>query len=384
MKAAKAKVIMDTGAHAAALAVKSARVDVVPGYPITPQTSIMEAVAQMIESGELDARFIPVEGEHSAMAAAVAASAAGARVFTATSSNGLLYMHEVLHMAAGGRLPIVMCNVNRGIFAPWTLWADHQDSFSQRDTGWIQYHCSSNQEVFNTILQAYRVAEQINIPVMVNFDGFAISHCLMPLTLPPQDRIDIFLPPHEPEWRLDPAHPSSFANVTNAAEYAPFRQMLSEDIMSAFPLVKKAAKEYKKATGMWDGDTIDTYLLEDAEVVVVAVNSMAAELRLSVDILRAKGIKAGLLRIRLYLPFPTDDIVKALPKNALVCVLDRNYNFGHSGGILASELKSALFGLRSDIIIRNRVVGIGGIDLTRRFMAEEIVSMMGEKKRRRA
>jgi hypothetical protein len=155
MKAAQ--VIMNTGTHAAALAAKCARVDVIPGYPITPQTSIMEAIAAMVESGEMNARFIPVEGEHSVLAAAVAASAAGARVFTATSANGLLYMHEVLHMASGGRLPVVMCNVNRGIFAPWTLWADHQDSFSQRDTGWIQYHCSSNQEVFNTILQAFRV-----------------------------------------------------------------------------------------------------------------------------------------------------------------------------------------------------------------------------------
>lgn len=372
------QVIMDTGAHAAALAVKYARVDVVPGYPITPQTSIMEAVASMVENGELHARFIPVEGEHSAMAAAVAASAAGARVFTATSANGLLYMHEVLHMASGGRLPVVMCNVNRGIFAPWTLWADHQDSFSQRDTGWIQYHCSSNQEVFNTLLQAFRVAEQINIPVMVNFDGFAISHCLMPLTLPSQEYIDRFLPTHEPEWRLDPANPSSFSNVTNAPEYAPFRQMLSEDIMSAIPLVKKAAQEYKEATGMWDGDTIDTYRLEDAEVVAFAVNSMAAELRLSIDILREQGIKAGLLRPRLYLPFPTEDIINALPKNAQVMVLDRNYNFGHPGGILAQELKSVCFGRRNDLTIKNRVMGIGGIDLTRRFMADEIRAMIEE------
>jgi pyruvate ferredoxin oxidoreductase alpha subunit len=373
-----AQVIMDTGAHAAALAVKSARVDVIPGYPITPQTSIMEEVAAMVENGELHARFIPVEGEHSAMAAAVAAAAAGARVFTATSANGLLYMHEVLHMASGGRLPVVMCNVNRGIFAPWTLWADHQDSFAQRDTGWIQYHCSSNQEVFNTILQAYRVAEQINIPVMVNFDGFAISHCLMPLTLPSQEDIDLFLPPHEPEWRLDPLHPSSFSNVTNATEYAPFRQMLSNDIMDSIALVKQAAQEYQKITGMWDGDTIDTYLLEDAEVVAFAVNSMAAELRLTIDILREQGIKAGLLRLRLYLPFPAEDIIRALPPNAQVMVLDRNYNFGHPGGILASELKSALFGRRSDVTVKNRVIGIGGIDLTRRFMADVIRAMMEE------
>ncbi len=373
-----AQVIMDTGAKAAALAVKCARVDVVPGYPITPQTSIMEAMAAMVENGELHARFIPVEGEHSAMAATVAAAAAGARVFTATSANGLLYMHEVLHMAAGGRLPVVMCNVNRGIFAPWTLWADHQDSFAQRDTGWIQYHCSSNQEVFNTILQAFRVAEQVNIPVMVNFDGFAISHCLMPLTLPAQEDIDRFLPPHQPEWRLDPANPSSFSNVTMAVEYAAYRKMLSEDTLAAIPLVKQAAQEYKDITGMWDGDTIDTYKLEDAEVVVFAVNSMAAELKLSVDILREQGIKAGLLRPRLYLPFPTEDIINALPQNAQVMVLDRNYNYGHPGGILAAELKGVLFGRRNDVTVKNRVMGIGGIDLTRRFMAAEIRSMMDE------
>jgi len=374
----KSQVIMDTGAKAAALAVKSARVDVVPGYPITPQTSIMEAIAAMVENGELHARFIPVEGEHSAMAATVAASAAGARVFTATSANGLLYMHEVLHMASGGRLPVVMCNVNRGIFAPWTLWADHQDSFAQRDTGWLQYHCSSNQEVFNTILQAFRVAEQVNIPVMVNFDGFAISHCLMPLTLPAQEDIDRFLPPHQPEWRLDPAHPSSFSNVTMANEYAAFRQSLSEDTIAAIPLVKQAAREYQQITGMWDGDTIDTYQLEDAEVVAFAVNSMAAELRLSVDILRNQGIKAGLLRPRLYLPFPADDIIAALPRNAQVMVLDRNYNYGHPGGILAAELKSILFDRRKDVTVKNRVIGIGGIDLTRRFMAAEIRAMMDE------
>lgn len=372
------QVIMDTGAHAAALAVKCARVDVVPGYPITPQTSIMEAIAAMVEDGDLHARFIPVEGEHSSMAATVAASAAGARVFTATSANGLLYMHEVLHMASGSRLPVVMCNVNRGIFAPWTLWADHQDSMAQRDTGWIQYHCSSNQEVFNTILQAFRVAEAVNIPVMVNFDGFAISHCLMPLTLPPQEDIDRFLPPYEPEWFLDPKNPSSVSNVTNAPEYAVFRQMLSDDILTAIPLVKQAAQEFKDITGMWDGDTIDTYRLEDAEVVAFAINSMAAELRLSVDILRQEGIKAGLLRPRLFVPFPTEDIINALPPNAQVMVLDRNYNYGHPGGILAAELKSIFFGCRNDITVKNRVMGIGGIDLPRQFMADEIRAMMNE------
>ena len=193
-----------------------------------------------------------------------------------------------------------------------------------------------------------------------------------------QEDIDRFLPPYQPEWRLDPAHPSSFSNVTNAPEYAVFRQMLSRDILASIPLVKQAAQEYKDITGMWDGDTIDTYRLEDAEVVALAVNSMAAELRLSIDILREQGIKAGLLRPRLILPFPAEDIMEALPRNAQVMVLDRNYNFGHTGGILASELKSALFGRRSDITVKNRVMGIGGLDLTRRFMAAEIRAMMDE------
>ena len=372
------KVTMETGAHVAAIAAKCARVDVVPGYPITPQTSVMEAIAEMVETGEMNARFIPVEGEHSAMAAAAAASAVGARVFTATSANGLLYMHEVLHMVAGGRLPLVMCNVNRGVFAPWTLWADHQDSFSQRDTGWMQYHCASNQEVFNTILQAYRVAEQINIPVMVNFDGFAISHCLMPLAIPDQEDIDRFLPAHRPEWRLDPKHPSSFCNVTMATEYAPFRQMLAGDILSVLPLVKEAAREYRECTGMFDGDTIETYKMDDAEVVAVAVGSMASELKMSIDMLRQEGIRIGLLRPRIYLPFPAEDIIGAIPKKALVAVLDRNHNYGHPGGILASELKGIFFGRRHDLTVRNRVVGIGGTELTNRIMAEELRSMMNE------
>lgn len=372
------KTVMDTGCHVAAYAAKSARVDVVAAYPITPQTSVMEAIADMVAKGEMDCKFLPVEGEHSAMAATVAAAATGARVFTATASQGLLYMHEVLHMASGGRLPVVMANVNRGVFAPWTLWADHQDSLAQRDTGWLQYYCSTNQEIYNTLLQAYRVAEQINLPVMVNFDGFALSHCMMPFHIPEQEDVDAFLPPHQPEWFLDPANPSSFSNVTEAATYAPYRQMLAEDIVGAISAVKQAAAEYKVHTGMWDGDTIETYRLEDANYVVFAMGSMSSEVRLSIDKLRDEGIKIGLLRLRLFRPFPAEDIITALPQNATVLTLDRNYNFGHQGGILAAELKSELFGRRHDITVKNRVMGIGGVDLTWQFMADELRSMMEE------
>ncbi len=369
------KTVMDTGCHAAAFAAQSARVDVVPGYPITPQTSIMEAVSEMVAAGELHARFIPVEGEHSAMAAAVAASAAGARAFTATSSQGLLYMHEVLHMAAGGRLPVVMVNVNRGVFAPWTLWADHQDSLAQRDTGWLQYYCASVQEIYNTILQAFRVAEEVDIPVMVNFDGFALSHCMMPLNIPEQEVVDAFLPPIDSTWRLDPNSPSSFFNVTLADDYAPYRRMLAEDVLAAAGNVKQAAADYQTHTGMWNGDTLEPYRMDGAEVVVFAMGSMANEARLSVDRLREEGVPAGLLRLRLFRPFPAEDILAALPQGATVAVLDRNYNFGNEGGILASELKAALYGVRDDVTVLNRVMGIGGVDVSWQYMAEQLMQM---------
>ena len=368
---------MDTGTHAAAYAAQSARVDVVPGYPITPQTSVMETVAELVEAGEMDCRFIPVEGEHSVMAATVAASAAGARVFTATASQGLLYMHEVLHMAAGGRLPIVMANVNRGVFAPWTLWADNSDSLAQRDTGWIQLYCSSVQEIYNAVIQAYRIAEQVNIPVMVNFDGFALSHCMAPLSIPDQDVIDSYLPPHSAEWRLNPADPTSFYNVTLAKEYAEYRQMLSEDTLASLPIIKKAAAEYKEKTGMWEGDVVEPYRLDDADIVVFAMGSMASELRLSVDLLRERGIKVGLLRLRLFRPFPREDIIKAIPKGATVAVLDRNYSYGYEGGVLAEELKGTLFGVRDDVTVTSTVMGIGGVNIDYKFMAEEISRIVG-------
>ncbi len=370
-------VIMDTGCHAAAFAARSARVDVVPGYPITPQTSVMEAVTDLIHDGSLKAKFIPVEGEHSVMAAAVAASAAGARVFTATSSQGLLYMAEVMYMASGGRLPVVMANVNRGVFAPWTLWADHQDAMSMRDSGWVQYHCGSVQEIYNTIIQAYYVAEKANIPVMVNFDGFALSHCMMPLELAPQENIDAFLPAFAPDWRLNPEKPSSFYNVTDANAYLPYRQALSDDNLAAVDVVKEAAKQYQKHTNMWEGDTVEPYKMEGAEVVIFAMGSMATEARLTVNALREKGVKAGLLRLRLFRPFPEADILAALPQGATVCALDRSFSFGREGGVLAGELKASLFGKRDDIAVKNAAVGIGGTDADFRAMLRAVEDMMG-------
>ncbi len=345
-------------------------------YPITPQTSVVEEIATMVEDGTLDCRFLPVEGEHSAMAACAGASAAGARVFTATSSQGLLYMHEVLHMASGGRLPIVMANANRAVFAPWTIWADHNDSLAQRDTGWLQYYCASVQEVYNTVLQAFKVAEEIKLPVMVNFDGFILSHSMVPIRLPEQADIDAFLPEYEPTWRLDPQNPSSFGNVTMPPEYAEFRKTLARDILASIDLVKKAAENYKEYTGMWDGDVFEPYLIEDAEVVVLSMGSMASEVEISVDHLRKQGIKAGALRLRLYRPFPAEDLRKILPKNTTLITLDRNYSFGMEGGVLFNDCKAALYDKRNDVRVLNQTIGIGGLDLTWQAMAQAILALL--------
>lgn len=366
---------MMTGNSAAVRAVKSARIDVMPSYPITPQTSIMEGVAELVESGELKCNYLPVEGEHSVMAAAVAAAATGARVFTATSSQGLLYMSEVLHMAAGSRLPMVLVNVNRGVLAPWTLWSDHQDSLSQRDSGWIQLYCGTVQDIYNTVVQAFRITEQINIPVMVCYDGFSLSHCMMPLELPPQEEIDAFLPPISADWRVDVNSPSSLNNVTEADNYAPYRQMLSEDVLEAEEVIRKAAEEFREHTGLWEGDTIEGYRMEDAEVVALAVGSMATEMRNSVDKLRDEGLKIGLLRLRMVRPFPTEDLIRAFPQNATVAVLDRSYAFGHPGGIIESELKGVLFGRRNDLRVVGRVIGIGGTDVSWQRMADVLAEM---------
>ncbi|MDR2736716.1 MAG: hypothetical protein LBB49_04050 [Gracilibacteraceae bacterium] len=363
--------LLETGCHAAALAVRSARVDVVAAYPITPQSSVVETVAAMVEEGTLDCRFLPVEGEHSAMAACAGAIAAGARVFTATASQGLLYMHEVLHLVGGGRLPMVMANVNRAVFPPWALLVDHQDSLSQRDTAWLQMYVASVQEIYNAIIQGFWIAEAAQLPVMVNFDGFVLSHCASGIVVPDQEVIDAFLPPYQPLWRLDPAQPSSYANVTATEYYGKHRASIQRAQEEAKPLFAEAAALYRDHTGMWDGDLLELYRTEDAEVFIVAMGSMAAEAKLSADALRERGTKAGVIRIRVYRPFPAEALVEVLPEGATAVVLERNYSFGMNSGILAVELKAALYG-QKNIRVFDRVMGIGGEDLTWEYMARVV------------
>jgi pyruvate/2-oxoacid:ferredoxin oxidoreductase alpha subunit len=370
------KKILDTGNAACALAVKAAKVDMVAAYPITPQTSVAEKLAAYIGSGELQAKYLPVESEHSVMSAVAAAAAVGARVFTATSSQGLLYMHEILHYAAGGRLSIVMANVNRAVCAPWCLYVDHQDGVSQRDTGWIQLYAASNQEIYDSIFLAYKVAEAINIPVMVNYDGFLLSHSMMPFEIVDQEIIDEFLPVFQPDWRLHPDWGGTFGNVTPSDEYAPFRNRLADDMIKAGELIKNYAREYKELTGHWHGDLFDVYRPEAGEYFLLSMGSMAAEMELAVDILRKEGIPATGLRLRVFRPFPGAELSRLLPPDAKLLVFDRNHAFGTGGGVLLSEAKSVLFDRKDQVKITGQVMGLGGEDLPGDYLAQKAREMM--------
>ncbi|RQD78394.1 MAG: pyruvate ferredoxin oxidoreductase [Candidatus Syntrophonatronum acetioxidans] len=367
--------IFDSGNTACALAVKDADVDFVAAYPITPQTSIAEKIAAYIGEGTMNANYLPVESEHSAASAVASASAVGARVFTATASQGLLYMHEILHYAAGGRLPIVMANVNRAVNAPWCLYVDHQDAVSQRDTGWIQLFAASNQEIYDSILMAYKVAEEVQIPIMINFDGFLLSHSQMPFETVDKYKIQEFLPPYDPPWRLHPDWGGTFGNVTLSPEYVPYRKSLTEDIKKAGEVILRCAREYEELTGRWHGGSFEVYRPEEATCFLLSMGSMGKEMELVVDMLRREGIPAAGLRLRVFCPFPQEELSALLPPGAKLLVFDRNLVYGSAAGVLLQESRAALFG-RNDIEIKGISLGLGGEDLPASLLVEKARDMM--------
>ena len=277
-----------TGNQTAALAAKLCRVQVIAAYPITPQSRIPEVLSEYVERGELQAEFVRVESEHSAMGVCISASLVGARVFTATAANGLAYMHEQLHWAAGARLPIVMPVTNRGLGAPWTILNDMQDSISQRDTGWMQFYCMTNQEVLDQIILAYKVAEQLMVPIMVCFDGFRLSHTMMPVTVPSQEEVDTFLPPYRLPYRLDPEVPVNINPVVMTdplpgpdgalcPSYMGFRRRLQETLEAAPALIAEAGRDFSAAFGRSYEDPLYRYRSEDAKFLFVTMGSLASE-----------------------------------------------------------------------------------------------------------
>jgi len=355
------KVIM--GNHALSYGAMLSRAQVIAAYPITPQTQVVELLSEMCADGTLKAQFIKVESEHSAMAACLGASLAGARTFTATSAQGLALMHEMLHWAAGGRMPVVMGNINRAMAPGWSIWTDQNDSLSERDTGWIQFYCSSNQEVLDTVIQAFKVSEKMMIPSMIILDAFALSHTYEVVEIPEQEKVDRFLPPFSPPWRLTPADPHAFGGLTSPEHYMELRYKLQKDMEKVPALVEETGKEYEKMFGRYLGQ-VEEYLCHDAELVFVTSGTAGYTARVAVDELREKGIKAGNLRIKLFRPFPFEKVRSALSRVKRVAVLDRNISYGHHG-IFYQEVKSALYGQPAQPLIFGFIAGLGGRDITR-------------------
>lgn len=352
------------GNHAVSLGVKLARAEVISAYPITPQTQVVEMLSEMCASGELDARFIKVESEHSAMAAVCGASAARVRTFTATSSQGLALMHEMLHWAANGRHPVVMANVNRAMGPGWNIWTDQNDSLSQRDTGWIQLYCETNQEVLDTTVQAFRLAEAVDLPVMVILDAFFLSHTSEPVEIPEQALVDEFLPRREARLRLDPADPRAFGALVRPEDYMEMRWDQQEAMATARRLFCEIDADWSVLTGRRWG-AIESYRTDGAELVLVTSGTITSTAREVVDRRRDDGEAIGLVKVKMFRPFPTAAIRAALRGARRVAVLDRNVSPGH-GGIFAEEIRSALFDVPPDDRpwLHGYVLGLGGRDVT--------------------
>jgi 2-oxoisovalerate ferredoxin oxidoreductase alpha subunit len=356
-------ILIDTGNHIAAKAAVMAKPDVVAAYPITPQTTLVEGIASYKESGEFKGEYICVESEHSAMSACIGASAAGVRTFTGTSSHGLLLMHEMLHWAALARLPIVMCNINRVVGPGWNIWADENDSISQRDTGWIQFYCSSNQEIFDTVIQAFRLAEHedVVLPVMISYNAFILSHTSMPVEIPKQEVIDDFLGKYKPKWKLDVNNPITFGNIIGPVGYYRVRRAMQKAQDNTKKLIPQISKEWKEKSGYYHGDLLEYYKCDNAEHILLSMGAIGAESKVAIDEMRKKGIKIGLARVRTFRPSPKEEFVK-LSKQADLIVIDRNISLG-MGGALFSEVKSALYN-KSDAKVHGLIAGIGGKDVT--------------------
>jgi pyruvate/2-oxoacid:ferredoxin oxidoreductase alpha subunit len=355
------KIVME-GNHAVSYGAKAAEVDVIAAYPITPQTQIVELLSEMCASGELDAKFIKVESEHSAMAAAIGASAAGARAFTATSSQGLLLMHEMLHWAVGARLPIVMANVNRAVGPPWNVWSDQNDSLSQRDVGWLQVYCESNQEVFDTTLHSFWVSEKLSLPTMLILDAFYLSHTSEIVDVMEAEDARKFLPPFKPKQYLNPGDPLSFGNLTAPDAYYELRYEIDQDLRRGIDLMKQADKEFEKLYGRSYG-IIEEYRTEGADTFLFTSGTITGTSRVVIDEWRERGKKVGLVKMRLFRPFPVEDVRRICRGAKKIAVIDRNIGFS-IGGIWAQEIRAALYGSGYHRPVFGYIAGIGGRDVT--------------------
>jgi pyruvate/2-oxoacid:ferredoxin oxidoreductase alpha subunit len=372
-----------SGNYAQSYAALLARVQVISAYPITPQTSIVEKLADFVATGELPAQFVKVESEHSALQVCVSAAALGARTYTATSSQGLLLMHELVHWASGMRTPVVMGVVNRAVGPPWNIGADHADSMSQRDTGWIQFYAESNQEVLDTVIQAFRLAEhpEVRLPAMVCEDAFYLSHTVEPVDVPDQTAVDAFLPPRESHAILVPGQPARLGSFTGPDFYVDFRREVA-DAMARVPKVfSEVEAEYERIVGRSHGGALPTYRTDGADAILVTMGTATTTARSVVDDLRAEGQKVGLAKLRLFRPFPEEEVRRLATSADRIGVADRSYTFGRMGPA-ATEVSAALYTAPRHPAVTSFLAGIGGRDVTPRELRHVFETLLsGEEPR---
>jgi pyruvate ferredoxin oxidoreductase alpha subunit len=369
---------------AAAEAVKLARAEAVSAYPITPQTHIVEHLSELVANGELDAEFVPVESEHTALSVCAGTSAVGARTYTSTSAQGLELMHEILFVVAGMRLPIVMSVANRALSAPLSIWNDHSDIMAARDCGWVQIFTENGQEVFDQTLCAFKIAEdrRVLLPTIVNLDGFTLSHVVESILEVSQEMVDQFLPPYQPVHRLHPDKPVTMGAFGMPEVYAEARKAHDMALRDSYPVILEVWKEWGKLSGR-HYNPVETYRMDGAKVALLTMGSFGEVAMEAVDRMREKGIPVGLLKLRLWRPFPFEDIRRAMQGLEMLVVMDRAISTGGIGGPVASEIKSALYGQTKRPKIISFIVGLGGRDVPPEHfeeMVDQALKLKGKRK----
>lgn len=376
----KKKMVVVEGSYAVAHSAKVCRPNVISAYPITPQTHIVEDLSQFIADGEIpNCEYVNVESEFSAISALIGASAVGARTYSATTSQGLLLMHEALFNTSGMRLPVVMTVANRAVGAPINIWNDHQDAIAQRDTGWMQLYVEDVQEAVDTLPQLYKIAEdnEVMLPGMVCMDGFILSHVYEPVILLEQELTDNFLPPFQPEDILDPENPKTFGAFAAPDTYEEFRYLQEQAMQKTLPKIEAVAKEFEEVFGRFHGGLIDGYMLDDAEIIVMSMGSILGTVKDVVDEYRARGEKIGVLKVRSFRPFPKKQVCEAVKNAHAVVVLDKNISIGTNEGALFTETKSCLYNSKVRVPVIGYTVGHGGRDIR----AESIAKVIEETKK---
>ncbi|ACL11513.1 Pyruvate:ferredoxin oxidoreductase and related 2-oxoacid:ferredoxin oxidoreductases, alpha subunit [Desulfurococcus amylolyticus 1221n] len=355
-----------TGNYAVSYAVKLARPDVIAAYPITPQTSIVEKLSEMIENGELDSVMIRVESEHSALAACFGAAVAGARVFTATSSQGLLYMHEVVHWASRARIPMVMAIVSRTINAPWNIWPDHSDFMDQRDAGWVMSYAMDNQEALDLVLQAFKISEDpsVYLPVMVGLEGFILGHTTMPVDIPDESMVREWLGPRRQGYIIDGSTPLAVGGLTMPEDTEYIFYGIQEAMNEAKKVIKEVTNEYNKLFGRKYSGLIECFHCSDAKYITISIGAWSGDLMEAVEKLRNEGYPIGSIRIRYYRPFPMEDIWEVIRSSKGVLVYDRSISFGSYGPIFTDLAGGLLTYTRNPPYVSNIVAGIAGVNVT--------------------